>query len=301
MKRFSVLFLLLLQLFVFSSCRQQPNETTTTAIVPTTAVNNIYITDDGIYTDGTIVQQESTIVTTHPPQTEPITIVPESQTEPPTETPLSQYTAQMVLDKIIAAVNFAKEQKDFSAHQLQQVEIRLTDCTLSWAVGVINTAIGVFNGPHDFDYTFINGVCADPKEDFQTNTTPFSSIPPSDRLFALEPNGVVAYSAYEENGEYVFSVTLPFEYTDAEILVPYYHAQAMDYLDLGDFDFGIGEITDAICNYPGATVAVHLDQNGNLLKYEETIPMNGSGTGKLGIELSAAFEGSMYECWTFEW
>ncbi|MBR3954683.1 MAG: hypothetical protein IKJ63_04340 [Clostridia bacterium] len=302
MRRFSFLFLVLLQILVFSSCKQQNNETTTTT-VPTTVVNNIYITDDGVYADSDVVQQQATtvVVATEPPQTEPTTLVPITQPTEPTEIPLAQYTAQMVLDKIITAVNFAKEQKDFSAHQLQQVEIRLTDCTLSWAVAIINRAIGVFNGPHDFDYTFINGVCADPKEDFQTNTTPFSSIPPSDRLFALEPNGVVAYSAYEENGEYVFSVTLPFEYTDAEILVPYYHAQAMDYLDLGDFDFGIGEITDAICNYPGATVAVHLDQNGNLLKYEETIPMNGSGTGKLGIELSASFEGSMYECWTFDW
>lgn len=301
MKRLTVLFLLLLQLFVFSSCRQQNNEITTTTTQPTTAVNNIYITDDGIYTDVPGVQQDTTVAATVPEQTTAVATEPATQEEPPTDIPLSQYTAQMVLEKIVTSVNFAKEQRDFSAHLLQQVDIRLTDCSLSWAVPIINKAIGVFVGPHETDYSFVNGISPDPKEDYKVNATPMSAIPPSNRLFALDADGVIDYKAYEENGEYVYTVTLPYEFTNAETTVPYYHAQAMDYLDLGDFDFGIGEITNAECYYPGATVTVHLDQDGNLLKYEETIPMYGSGTGELGIELSASFEGSMYECWTFDW
>ncbi len=301
MKHFTVLFLLLLQLFVFSSCRQQNNEITTTTVPPSTVVNNIYITDDGIYMDEELMQQDTTVAATVPEQTTAIVTEPATQEEPPTDIPLSQYTAQMVLEKIVTSVNFAKEQRDFSAHLLQQVDIRLTDCSLSWAVPIINKAIGVFVGPHESDYSFVNGFSPDPKEDYKVNATPMSAIPPSNRLFALEESGIVRYSAYEENGEYVYTVTLPFEFTDAQTLVPYYHAQALDYLDLGDFDFGIGEITNAECCYPGATVTVHLAQDGKLLKYEETIPMYGSGTGKLGIEVSASFEGSMYECWTFDW
>lgn len=299
-----ILFSLLLCLVFVCSCQTQDEVSTTAKVEPTTVISNIYITDDGIYTDSALQPA------TQMPQTEPYvpatqeTATTEVNTVQATEDPytdLSSYAPHMVLDVIRESVNSAKQATDFSAHQLQEVSISLTDCTFSWAVPVINTAIGVFNGPHNFDYTFENGSCLDPKEDFKTTVTPNGAIPPSDRLFALETDGIVAYKAYEENGEYVFSVTLPPEQTDADTLVPYYHAQAMDYLDLGDFDFGIGEITDANCNYPGATVAVHLDKDGTLLKYEETIPMNGSGVGKLGIELSASFEGYMYECWTFRW
>lgn len=302
MKRFILLLSAIVAMCCMCSCSTDESQEQTTVHVPTTVISNIYITDNGVVTDVVGLPTESTqVMVTAPAPTEPVTSAPVVQPTEVTEPPLSQYTAQMVLDKIIAAVNFAKAQRDFSAHQLQQVEIKLTDCTLSWAVPVINGAIGVFNGPHDFDYTFVNGSCPDPKEDFKTNATPMSAIPPSDRLFALEVEGITQFSAFEENGEYVYTVTLPYEFTDAQTAVPYYHAQAMDYLDLGDFDFGIGEITNSECHYPGATVTVRTDKDGTLLKYEETIPMFGSGTGKLGIELSASFEGSMYECWTFDW
>lgn len=305
MKRLFVLLLLPLLLFTLVSCKQQQPEKppTTAPIKPTSNVNNIYITDDGIYADMATTQYVQPQPTTLPviPTEPPATVPFATPTEVPTTLPFSEYSAQMVLDRITAAVNAAKSEQNFSAHQLQQVEIRLTDCTLSWAVPVINGAIGIFNGPHHFDYTFVNGACADPKEDFKTTATPMSAIPPSNRLFALEAGGVVSHRAYEENGNFVYTVTLLPEKTDAQNLIPYYHAQGMDYLDLNDFDFGIGEITDSGCNYPGATVSVYVNADGKLVKYEETIPMNGSGTGSLGVSLSASFEGSMYECWTFDW
>lgn len=307
------LFVMLMLLLCFSACGNAPEPQQSTE-PKSDAVNNIYITDDGVYADTTASQNaihiettEGVVVapsvsvteTTQAPQTQPST---QPATEVPvTELTLEQYSAPMILSVITNAINDAKSQQNFSAHLQQQVSINLTDCTLSWAVPVINAAIGVFNGPHDFDYTFVNGSCADPKEDFKTTVTPMAAIPPSTGLFCLEESGVVEARAYEENGEYVYTVVLPAEYTNAQVAVPYYHAQALDYLELNDFDFGIGEITDANCNYPGATVTVRLSPEGKLLKYEETIPMNGSGTGKLGISLSAAFEGSMYECWTFEW
>ncbi|MBQ3086893.1 MAG: hypothetical protein IJC45_06120 [Clostridia bacterium] len=300
-----VLFCCVLCLGFACSCAQQDEVPTTEKVENTTTVNNIYITDNGIFTDAQV--QYATQV----PQTQPAVSATQQPTSAvtqpmPTEVAttapsISEYSPQMILDVITQSVNSAKQASDFTAHQLQEVTINLTDCTFSWAVPVINTAIGVFNGPHHFDYTFVDGTCLDPKEDFKTSVTPNGAIPPSDRLFALDVSGVTDYKAYEENGEYVFTVTLPPEQTGADNPVPYYHAQAMDYLDLGDFDFGIGEITDSQCNYPGATVTVRLDKNGTLLKYEETIPMNGSGTGKLGISLSASFEGYMYESWTFEW
>lgn len=293
-----VMVVLFAILFVLMGCADisDPVEKHTTA-APTTTVNNIYVTPDGVFTDSEYLQSAATTQQSIPSSTE---YVSELATEA-TDVKLENYTPQMIIDVIMHAVNEAKEQKNFSAHQLQEVTITLKDCTLSWAVPIINSAIGIFNGPHHFDYSFVDGSCPDPKEDFKVNATPMSAIPPSDRLFALEEGGVVGYAAYEDNGEFVYTVTLPFEFTDENVTVPYYHAQAMDYLDLGDFDFGIGEITNAVCKYPGATVTVRTDKNGKLISYEENIPMFGSGTGKLGIELSASFEGAMYECWTFDW
>ena len=296
-----LLFALFCSVLSFSSCGKQDDESTTSAAA-TTFVNNIYITDDGVYSE--VVTKVPVAATQFTPQTtQPTAAQTPAPQEIPTqgELPLAQYSAQMILDKISAAVNMAKQQTDFSAHQLQQVTINVTDCTLDWAVPIINGAIGTFIGPHDFDYNFVNGQCLDPKEDFKTTATPMSAIPPSDRLFSLEKTGLASWTAYEENGEYVYTVTLFEENTDNTSLIPYYHAQAMDYLDLDEFDFGIGEITESAFKYPGATVTVRTMPDGTLLKYEETIPMSGSGTGKLGVSVSASFEGVMYECWTFVW
>ncbi|MBQ6864455.1 MAG: hypothetical protein IJO14_09500 [Clostridia bacterium] len=312
-KRSVIVFVIISMVFILCSCSDSEQSHPTEPTEPTTAyVNNIYITPDGIVTNVSQIQDTtlSTQVTTPvaadstQPQTESVqTTITEEQLIPTvvSGSDVSQLSAEDILAVIANTVNEAKEKTDFSAHLLQQVTINLTDCTLSWAVPVINTAIGVFNGPHTNEYEFVNGLSLDPKEDFKSQVTPFSAIPPSDRLFSLESEGIVNATAYRENGENVYSVTIVPEYTDSQVLVPVFHAQALDYLDLSDFDFGIGEITDAVCNYPGATITIHTDQDGKLLKYEEMIPMNGSGTGKLGISLSASFEGNMYECWTFEW
>lgn len=305
----SVCILFVICLF-FTACSGGKEEVPTEPPVETTArVSNIYITQDGVVADYFSEPTQITEIVTQPqmqPTAPPVTQTTVPVTQAPSTTlpaapSASTLTSEQVLGVIKDSINNMKAQTDFSAHLLQQVTINLTDCTFSWAVPIINTAIGVFNGPHNFDYTFTNGIGPDPKEDFKSNVTPYDAIPPSSRLFSLEPSGVVAYDSYQENGETVYTVTIVSEHTDAEVSVPYHHANALDYLDLADFDFGIGEITDSNCNYPGATVTVHIDGNGRLTKYEQNIPMNGSGTGKLGISLSASFEGEMYECWTFSY
>ena len=74
---------------------------------------------------------------------------------------------------------------------------------------------------------------------------------------------------------------------------PTHHKTIMDPLELGSLDLGPVTISNADMRYPGVTVTATVDGQGRLVKLEQKLPLEGTGTGKAGISLTLNMSGSM--------
>ena len=74
---------------------------------------------------------------------------------------------------------------------------------------------------------------------------------------------------------------------------PTHHKSAMDPLELGSLDLGPITISNADLKYPGATMTATVDGQGRLVKLEQKLPLEGTGTGKAGVSITLSLGGSM--------
>ena len=74
---------------------------------------------------------------------------------------------------------------------------------------------------------------------------------------------------------------------------PTHHKSAMDPLELGSLDLGPITISNADLRYPGATMTATVDAQGRLVKLEQKLPLEGTGTGKAVVSLTLNLGGSM--------
>ncbi len=204
-----------------------------------------------------------------------------------------------ILNAMCAAVNSVKTAQNFGAVKYQNIDMKLTECSVSFAVGIANPIIEKFTGEETLNYQFVNGSCIGPKSG--EPVTPNLVIPPSDRLFALDGNGVTSATVTKNGYDTTYSISLVPETATLEAPAPYYHALCMDYLDMNALDLGIAKLNKADYSYPGATVNVTVNQLGQIIRYEEYMPLSAFGEGSLGLTASGTISGSLHEIWTFTW
>ena len=204
-----------------------------------------------------------------------------------------------ILNAMCTAVNSVKTAQNFGAVKYQNIDVKLTECSVSFAVGIANPIIEKFTGEETLNYQFVNGSCIGPKSG--EPVTPNLVIPPSDRLFALDGNGITAATVTKSGYDTTYSISLVPETATLEAPAPYYHALCMDYLDMNALDLGIAKLNKANYSYPGATVNVTVNQLGQIIRYEEYMPLSAFGEGSLGLTASGTISGSLHEIWTFTW
>lgn len=204
-----------------------------------------------------------------------------------------------ILNAMCAAVNSVKTAQNFGAVKYQNIDVKLTECSVSFAVGIANPIIEKFTGEETLNYQFVNGSCIGPKSG--EPVTPNLVIPPSDRLFALDGNGVTSATVTKNGYDTTYSISLVPETATLEAPAPYYHALCMDYLDMNALDLGVAKLNKANYSYPGATVNVTVNQLGQIIRYEEYMPLSAFGEGSLGLTASGTISGSLHEIWTFTW
>ena len=123
-------------------------------------------------------------------------------------------------------------------------------------------------------------------------------IVPNGRDVAVEEAGLASATATANaDGGYTMVLTFIAETATFDGTTttsqPTHHKTAMDPLDLGSLDLGPVSITNADMKYPGATMTATVDGNGRLVKLEQKLPLEGSGTGKAGISVTLEITGSM--------
>ena len=123
-------------------------------------------------------------------------------------------------------------------------------------------------------------------------------IVPNGRDVAVEEAGIAnATATANADGGYTMSITFIAETSTFDgtstTSEPTHHKTAMDPLELGSLDLGPVTITNADMRYPGATMTATVDGQGRLVKLEQKLPLEGSGSGKAGISLTLEITGSM--------
>ncbi len=204
-----------------------------------------------------------------------------------------------ILAVMCGAVNSVKTAQNFGAVKYQNIDVQLTECSMAFAVGIANPIIDRFTGEETLNYQFVNGTCIGPKSG--EPVTPNLVIPPSDRLFSLDGSGITSATVSKNGYDTTYGISLVPETATLEAPVPYYHALCMDYLDMNALDLGIAKINKGNYSYPGATVNVTVNQLGQIIRYEEYMPLSAFGEGTLGITASGTISGFLHEIWTFTW
>ena len=123
-------------------------------------------------------------------------------------------------------------------------------------------------------------------------------IVPNGRDVDVKPEGLAnATATANADGGYTMVLTFIAETSTFDgtstTSEPTHHKSAMDPLELGSLDLGPITISNADLRYPGATMTATVDGQGRLVKLEQKLPLEGSGTGKAGISLTLNLAGSM--------
>ena len=221
------------------------------------------------------------------------------------ETEVSSLSKRQILQRATEAINKLKSTKNMTARNQETISIRIVDCSAKSAINIINSFISKKAGDKNVTYVFKDGKAVghdDSGKEIKDEgeVTPNQIIPPTSAAFTLPEDGVASAKA-EKNGAFVtYTLKLKDERSSIEQPVPTYNSQAVGYLKMTDIQMPGATITGADMHYPGSTVTVTVDGSGRVRQLEVHLPMEGTGTAKMGfLSGSASFEGFSTQNWTF--
>ena len=236
--------------------------------------------------------------TTAPPAAE--------QTTAPAADNSGASSASVPSTKAEIAAAYNKAINDLRAYQgkvtmkkSDDVKIEVTDLP-ALAATAINAVVKNFTGVTTSEYTFENGVDVN-----DPNRKLVEKIIPWNRDANVQEAGLVSASA-TPNADGGYTMTMTFVAEDSKFdgtkntSEPTYHMGAMDPLNLASIDLGdVVSITSADLHYPGATLTATVDGQGRIVKIDNKLPLEGSGSGKAVISLTINMKGSMDSAYEF--
>lgn len=193
-------------------------------------------------------------------------------------------------------VNTLKQQKNVTIHKTGSVTMECTDCSVSFLTSQVTNLLKGFMSDTNETVSFADGKGTNSKGEEKTINT---YVVPADREAAVTENDLVSGTAAPEGSGYKMTLVFKSEQAayDGESGTstnPTSHMTAMDPLNLATLQLPAGaKITKADMTYPGATVEATVDGSGNLVKLHLLLPLEGSGTGKLGMSLSLSIKGQL--------
>ncbi|MGN1443740.1 MAG: fibronectin type III domain-containing protein [Acutalibacteraceae bacterium] len=198
------------------------------------------------------------------------------------------------------AVNDAKKMKNGTVHKTDTLDLVCTDCSVSMLQGTVDKLLQSFLTPTDKTITVKNGVARDQ----DGNVTDLNSwITPSGREAALKASYVASASAKATSDGYKMAIRLKTEvstFDGTNTVIPVGHQSCLDPLNLAALELPVNaQITAASMTYPGATLVAYVNRSGKLTKLAVKLPIEGTGTGKLGASLSLSIKGEMNESYDF--
>ena len=236
------------------------------------------------------------------PTVEPTQKVEDSTTEDNTanteDTTVSgEMTKEEILRKVTEGVNSIKsENATYSAVRSQTISLDLEECSLPAFVGIVNKVMDFFEGETITEYSFVNGKGVDAKTGEEI--TAIGSIPPSNELFRLTPEGMADATMTKDGENTVYTVVVVPESSTMDNPRPPHHHSAGDTFDVRKVELPIGAITKADFDYPGASISVTVAPDGRVVRYQQILHIDGVGEGAaMGLTASGKIVGSVDEIW----
>ena len=232
----------------------------------------------------------------------PTDVQPEN--EQPIQLQSGTYTLEQTVTEMQNAVAYLKNAKNFTGYKkiVPYVNDNI-DISIDLIEPAARTIINKFADSAEYTYVYSNGVADDPKTtEVDYVITPSNAIPPTDRDFRIDMNGLTGYSAVKNSdGSVTFTVGIREESCDVT-QAPVYHAACMDYLDMNEYDISPAKIHYGTVTYHESVVSVTIDANGIPIALHLYMPLTGTGEGSLmGFTAQATLSGSVDETWTFVW
>lgn len=201
-----------------------------------------------------------------------------------------------IVAKYNEVVNAAKHLQNGTLHKTSNTEIEVTDLPVQSLKGTVDGIVSGLIKPSDETFEFTNGATAD-------GAQPNGKITPGDRDVALKPEGVANATATADGAGYKMVITLISEkskFDESGTVNPVHHESCLSPLNLATLDISPAKIASADMTYPGATLELTVDGEGRLTSYKTTLPLEGSGNGKIGpISLTIGLKGQMIETFDF--
>ena len=250
--------------------------------------------------NGSVEAVQTQPAVTQPPQTTQTPSVPvvEDSTDNNTQpTVKGEMTKEEILQKVADGVNSIKsENATYSAVRTQNISLELQECSLPAFVSVVNAVMDFFEGETVIQYSFTNGKGTDPKTGEEI--TADGCIPPSNNAFTLTMDGVADATMKKDGENTIYSVVVVPETSTMDNPRPPHHKSAGDTFDCRNVPLPFGEITKADFDYPGATISVTVAPDGKVVRYHQTLIIDGVGEGAaMGLSASGKILGQVDETW----
>ncbi|MCI6771830.1 MAG: hypothetical protein MR567_07685 [Oscillospiraceae bacterium] len=210
-------------------------------------------------------------------------------------------TPAEVVAKYNEVINTAKKDLKYTGmHKVGTIDIQCTDCSVSFLQGTVDKLLQGFMKGTDKTFTVANGVATD-QDGGQADMNAY--IVPNGRDAALKEEYVASATATPAGDGYTLNITLKSEqssYDGTTTVNPVGHESCLDPLNLATLELPAGaQITNASMTYPGATLTVDVNGAGQMTKLDVKLPLEGTGTGKLGAELTLGLKGEMHDTYDF--
>lgn len=200
-------------------------------------------------------------------------------------------TPEEIVAKYNEVINATKAMQNGTMHKTSDTSIEVTDLSVSFLKGTVNSIVSGLIKPSDDTWTFTNGAADD-------GTTPSGAITPGGRDVNLQAAGVTSATCTPEGDGYKMVIVLGAEtstFDGTNTTNPVHHESCLSPLNLATLDISPAKITEASMSYPGATLTVVVDGEGRVTHYDFKLPMEGNGKGSLGPSLTLGLKGEMTE------
>ncbi len=190
-------------------------------------------------------------------------------------------TTEEIVAKYNEVINNLKAESYVQIDKVQDIEVNITDCSISMATSLIDAAIGAVMSADSWSATFTDGVADD-------GNTLDGQTYPADQECILEAAGVESATC-TDNGDGTYTLEIAFisenSVFDGTSSTPEttYNEQALDPINLATFEIPGITITAADMNYPGSIITATINADGKIIEQIVHLPMDGSGTGSISF------------------
>ena len=235
-----------------------------------------------------------------PAASAPASEAPAASDAPAASTGVPSSPAEVVA-KYNEVINTAKKDLKYTGmHKVGTIDIQCTDCSVSMLQGTVDKLLQGFMKGTDKTFTVANGVATD-QDGGQADMNAY--IVPNGRDAALKEEYVASATATPAGDGYTLNITLKSEtstFDGTNTVKPVGHESCLDPLNLATLELPAGaKITEASMTYPGAVLTVDVNGAGQMTKLDVKLPLEGTGTGKLGASLTLGLKGEMHDTYDF--